>query len=100
MTSVTEEESRGRRVQRAKDALSSLELAGHDVRSGVTIDIGCGRVYLAMHFLSVGIVALGVDLSKAVSSHRAEGCAIRGLYASNWRELNLQREILQNYSTE
>lgn len=41
-----------------------LKLAGHDVWSGIMIDIGCGLGYLSKHFLDAGIAEIGLDISR------------------------------------
>jgi glycosyltransferase involved in cell wall biosynthesis/ubiquinone/menaquinone biosynthesis C-methylase UbiE len=53
-----------KRKQRAKEALTCLKLAGHNAKSGLLIDVGCGLGYLTAHALDVGIKAIGVDVSK------------------------------------
>ena len=52
------------REQRAKEALTCLKLAGHNPKSGLLIDAGCGPGYLTRYFLKLGIDAVGVDVSK------------------------------------
>jgi SAM-dependent methyltransferase len=58
------ETSAWKRRQRAKEALTCLKLAGHNLRSGLLIDVGCGLGYLTQYFLDHGIEAIGVDISK------------------------------------
>ena len=39
-----------KRKQRAKEALARLKLAGHNLESGLLIDVGCGLGYLTQYF--------------------------------------------------
>jgi hypothetical protein len=39
-----------KRGQRAKEALFCLNLAGHNLKSGLLIDLGCGLGYLTQYF--------------------------------------------------
>ena len=52
------------REQRAKEALTCLKHAGHNPKSGLLLDLGCGRGYLTGYFLKQKIDAIGVDISK------------------------------------
>jgi SAM-dependent methyltransferase len=58
------EASAWERRQRAKEALTCLKLAGHNLKSGLLIDLGCGLGYLTQYFLDHGIEAIGVDIYK------------------------------------
>lgn len=53
-----------KRKQRAKDALTYLKLAGHNLKSGLLLDVGCGSGYITRYFSDLGIKAIGVDISK------------------------------------
>jgi SAM-dependent methyltransferase len=53
-----------KRKQRAEEAVTCLKLAGHNLKSGPLIDVGCGLGYLTRYFLDLGIKAIGVDISK------------------------------------
>jgi len=53
-----------KRKQRAIEALACLKLAGHNLKLGLLIDVGCGLGYLTRYFLDLGIKAVGVDISK------------------------------------
>lgn len=52
------------REQRAREAIACLKLTGHNPKSGLLLDLGCGRGYLTGYFLKHGINAVGVDISK------------------------------------
>jgi len=43
-----------------------LKLAGHDLNSGLVVDVGCGFGYFTQYFLDLGIKSIGVDLSKKI----------------------------------
>lgn len=53
-----------RREQRAKEAIICLKLTGHNPKSGLLLDLGCGSGYLTRYFLKLGIPAIGVDISR------------------------------------
>lgn len=53
-----------KREQRAKEAVSCLELTGHDLWSGLLLDLGCGQGFLTSYFLKLGIDAVGVDKAR------------------------------------
>jgi SAM-dependent methyltransferase len=48
--------------QRVKEAITCLTLKGHDPKTGLLLDLGCGPGYLHEYFLKVGIEAVGVDI--------------------------------------
>ena len=50
--------------QRAQESISCLELAGHDLRCGPLLDLGCGAGYLTGYFLKFGIEVVGVGRAK------------------------------------
>ena len=52
------------REQRAEEAVRCLKLSGHNPKSGLLLDLGCGGGYLTGYFLKHGIEAVGVDVSK------------------------------------
>lgn len=41
-----------------------MKLAGHDLNSGLIVDVGCGLGYFTQYFLDLGIRIIGVDISK------------------------------------
>jgi SAM-dependent methyltransferase len=51
------------REQRAKEAITCLKLTGHNQKSGLLLDLGCGLGYLTRYFLKLDIDAVGVDIS-------------------------------------
>ena len=53
-----------KREQRAKEAIVCLKLTGHNPKSGLLLDLGCGGGYLTRYFLKLGIEAVGVDVSR------------------------------------
>lgn len=53
-----------KREQRAKEAVSCLELTGHDLWSGPLLDLGCGQGFLTGYFLKLGIDAVGLDRAR------------------------------------
>ena len=53
------------REERAKEAITCLKLAGHDPKSGLLLDLGCGGGYLTNYFLKLGIEAVGVEVAKS-----------------------------------
>ena len=53
-----------KREQRAKEAIICLKLTGHNPKSGLLLDLGCGSGYLTRYFLKLGIPAIGVDISR------------------------------------
>jgi len=53
-----------KREQRAKEAITCLKLTGHNPKSGVLLDLGCGLGYLTRYFSKLGIKAVGVDISR------------------------------------
>jgi len=53
-----------KREQRAKEAITCLKLTGHNPKSGLLLDLGCGQGYLTRYFLKLGIEAVGVDISR------------------------------------
>jgi SAM-dependent methyltransferase len=50
--------------QRVKEAITCLRLAGHDVKLGFLLDLGCGFGFLGRHFLKFGIEVVGVEISR------------------------------------
>lgn len=59
------ERARGRkREQRAKEAITCLKQAGHNPKSGLLLDLGCGLGYLTRYFSRLGIEAVGVDVAR------------------------------------
>ncbi|MDH5374415.1 MAG: class I SAM-dependent methyltransferase [Candidatus Bathyarchaeota archaeon] len=55
-----------KREQRAKEAVTCLQLRGHDPKSGLLLDLGCGQGYLAKYFLRLGIETVGADISRTL----------------------------------
>ena len=53
-----------KREQRAKEVIICLKLTGHNPKSGLLLDLGCGGGYLTGYFLKLGIEAVGVDVSR------------------------------------
>lgn len=51
-----------KREQRAKEAITCLKLTGHNPKSGVLLDLGCGLGYLTRYFSNLGIESVGVDI--------------------------------------
>jgi 2-polyprenyl-3-methyl-5-hydroxy-6-metoxy-1,4-benzoquinol methylase len=51
-----------RGMQRVKEAVTCLKLNGHDPKTGLLLDLGCGGGYLHEHFLKEGIEAVGVEI--------------------------------------
>jgi SAM-dependent methyltransferase len=51
------------REQRAEEAIRYLKLSGHNPKSGLLLDLGCGPGYLTRYFLKLDIDAVGVDIS-------------------------------------
>ena len=50
--------------QRVKEAITCLKLKGHDAKTGLLLDLGCGPGFLHEYFLKVGIEAVGVEIVK------------------------------------
>ena len=48
--------------QRVKEALTCLTMKGHDPKTGLVLDLGCGPGFLHGYFLKAGMEAVGVDL--------------------------------------
>lgn len=61
-----------RREQRAKEAITCLKLDGHNPKSGLLLDLGCGLGYLTRYFSRIGIEAVGIDLSKRIKVAKHE----------------------------
>ena len=59
-----------KREQRAKEAITCLKLTGHNPKSGLLLDLGCGGGYLIGYFLKLGIEAVGVDVSRLKSAKK------------------------------
>ena len=51
--------------QRVKEAITCLTLRGHDPKTGLLLDLGCGPGHLSEYFLKAGIEAVGVDLFRS-----------------------------------
>lgn len=66
---VSKEMARARarkREQRAKEAITCLKLTGHDPKSGLLLDLGCGLGYLTRYFSKLGIEAVGLDVGRRI----------------------------------
>lgn len=50
--------------QRVKEAITCLKLNGHDPKSGLLLDLGCGPGYLHEYFLKAGIEAVGAEIRR------------------------------------
>jgi len=53
-----------RAKQRVKEAIACLKLSGHDIKSGLLLDLGCSMGYLDKYFLKRGIEAIGVEVGR------------------------------------
>ncbi|TET19626.1 class I SAM-dependent methyltransferase [Candidatus Bathyarchaeota archaeon] len=65
-----------KREQRAKEAVSCLGLTGHDLWSGLLLDLGCGEGFLTGYFLKLGMDVVGLDrvrIRVKLSKERAKG---------------------------
>jgi len=54
------------RIQRARQADACLCNVGHDLTSGLLLDLGCGQGYLRHYFLNKHVKVVGVDVDKAL----------------------------------
>ena len=51
--------------QRVKEAITCFKLSGHDSRTGLLLDLGCGFGHVHGYFLKNGIKAVGVELNRS-----------------------------------
>jgi SAM-dependent methyltransferase len=56
-----QEQMHARARERVKEAIACLKLSGHDPRSGLLLDLGCGPGHLHKYFLKEGIESVGVE---------------------------------------
>ena len=52
--------------QRVKETITCLKLKGHDPKTGLLLDLGCGPGFLHKYFLKAGIDAVGVEVVKQI----------------------------------
>jgi SAM-dependent methyltransferase len=64
MPKETRQKMDARGKQRVKEAITCLKLTGHDPKSGLLLDLGCGGGYLHEYFLKVGIESVGVEIGR------------------------------------
>lgn len=48
--------------ERVEEAIACLKLSGHDIKSGLLLDLGCSYGHLYEYFLKKGIEAVGIDV--------------------------------------
>ncbi|MFC1486255.1 class I SAM-dependent methyltransferase [Thermoproteota archaeon] len=78
--------------QRAEEAIICLTLSGHDAKSGLLLDFGCGPGHLHEYFLKSGIESIGVELSQKTIQAAKKNVPIGSFVLADGRYLPFKKE--------